>query len=910
MSVRRLFRFPWRTREEVAAEVDDELAYHLEALTADFEARGLSPEEARAQAARQFGRLDSARAMLARGDLRHWQWQKLTSWFSALEQDTRFGLRQLARNPGFTTVATLTLALGVGANTLAFSTLYGSLFRRLPFPDPSQLVLLQVEQRRTDQSAERFQWTYRQWRWIEQADLPVTSIAEYDGPVGINVSGIGATERVRGEVVSAKYFQTLGVAASLGRTFAPEDNAVPGARPVALIGYGLWRRRFGEDPHVVGQTIRANGVALEIVGVLPPGFHGVTGVAQVWIPDMMAPQVTYDGYLTSNDTFHTVVARLRARSTVAMLRAALEPLGQRLAAADPTAETLEGGAALRVLAQGLSEVGIDPARRHSVILLFGAVWLVLAVACVNLAALQLARSRVRGRELAVRKALGAGRGRLARQLVTEGALLGVLGCALGVALASPCAALLRRIQPVRYPAWGNMYNAVSEFASINLNAQVLLFALLVSFVTMILVALAPALTASRGGIARDLGQGAREESGAGWTLRRPGALSILTVTEIALALVLAVGAGLVLESFARAQNRGFGFEPADVLTFSIDPHDPTYSQADAPARITPVLEAVRRVPGIEMASVSSCTPLMACGRHDVYVVGGDGSGTLVGVQYTSADHFKTLGIPVRRGRSFTAADRAGAPRVIIINQTAARQFFPSRDPIGQRVVFDDTVLLSQPDSAWQIVGVVGDVTYWPVEGPPHPDFYFPYRQRSYANTYVFVRTELPAASIMPALRAAVAEVDPDLPLDDVATMEQRVGRALSGHRFVAYILAGFAALAFALAAVGVYGVASYSVSQRTHEMGVRLALGAAPRDVFRLIVTEGTALALAGVLTGLALALVTTHLLRASLYEVSATDPLAFGLGASTVGLAALLATVVPARRATKVDPITSLKAD
>jgi putative ABC transport system permease protein len=910
MSMRRLFRFPWKAPRDVAAEVDEELAFHLDALTDDLIARGMTPEHARAEAGRRFGALDRARRALGRADGAYQRRRRRTAWLHALAQDARYGARQLRRNPGFTTIAVVTLALGVGANTLAFSVLYGSLFRHLPFAHPDQLVLLQVEQHRPDQSVQRFQWTYRQWRWIAEARLPLGVVGEYDGPVGINLSGTRGAERVQSEVVSPGYFKTLGITALAGRTFVADDNAAPGIRPVALIGYGLWLRRFGGDPHVLGQVIRGNGVPLVIVGVLPRGFRGVTGVADVWIPDMMAPQVSFDGYLTSTDTFHSVLARLAPGATLSALRAELEPLGPALAAADPTAETLEGATALRILARPLADVGIDPGRRRSAILLFGAVWLVLAVACVNLAALQLSRSRVRARELAVRAALGAGRGRLTRQLVTEGALLGLLGCACGIALASPGAALLRRLQPVRFPSWGNLYNAVSEFASIELSPQVLLFALAVSLATVVLVSVVPALRVSRPGLVRDLRQGTGSDGGAGWTLRRPGALAVFTVIELALALVLAVSAGLLVKSLARVQDRHFGFDPANVLTFYIDPHDPTYTQTNAPARITPLLEAVQRVPGVESASVSSCTPLSACGRHDVYVVGGDGRGTLVGVQYAAATHFRTLHIPVLQGRAFTTADRIGAPRVIIINQTGAQRLFPHEDPIGRRVVFDDTGSLSQPDSAWQIVGVVGDVTYWPVEGPPHADFYFPYRQRTYANTFVFVRTRLPASSIVPALRAAVAAVDPDLPLDGIATMERRMDRAFSGHRFLAYVLAGFAALAFGLAAVGVYGVASYSVSQRSREMGVRLALGAAPADVFRLVAREGAALGVLGLAGGLALALVVTRLLRASLYDVNVTDPLVFGTGVVIVGLATLLAVVVPAWRATRVDPLISLKAD
>jgi len=910
MSMRRLFRFPWKTSRDVTAEVDEELAFHLAALTDDLMARGMTPERARAEAERRFGGVDAARVTLGRADRRHWRARNLTNWVVAIGQDVRYGLRQLGHNPGFTTVAVLTLALGVGANTLAFSVLYGSLFRRLPFAQSERLVLLQVEQHRADRAVERFQWTYRQWRWIAGLNLPVTSMGEYDGPVGLNLSGTGDAERVQSEVVSPGYFRTLGISALLGRTFVAEDNDAPGVRPVALIGYGLWLRRFGGDPHVLGRTFRANGVPLTVVGVLPRGFRGVTDVSDVWIPDMMAPQVSFAGYLTSNDTFHGVLVRLAPGITLGVLRTALEPLGRTLAVADPTAETLEGAASLRILARRLSEVGIDPGRRRSAVLLFGAVWLVLAVACVNLAALLLSRSRVRARELAVRTALGAGRGRLVRQLLTEGALLGFLGCAFGLALAFPGAHLLRTVQPVRFPTWGNLYNAVSEFASIELSPLVLLFALLVSLITVVLVSVVPALRASRPGLARDLRPGSGADSDAGWTLRRPGALSVFMVVEVALALVLAVGAGLLLKSLARVQDRSFGFDPANVLTFYIDPHDPTYSQAGAPARITPVLEAVQRVPGVEAASVSSCTPLSACGRHDVYILGGDGRGTLVGVQYVAPDHFKTLGIPLVQGRTFTPADRAGAPRVIIINQTGARRLFPHEDPVGRRVVFDDTGSLSQPDSAWQIVGVVGDVTYWPVEGPPHTDFYFPYLQRTYANTFVFVRTRLPAASIVPRLRTAVSGVDPDLPLDGIATMETRMGRAFSGHRFIAYVLAGFAMIAFLLAGVGVYGVASYSVSQRGREMGVRLALGAAPGDVFRLVTLEGAALGLIGLLAGSAIALAGTRLLRASLYDVSATDPSVFGAGVVIVGAAALLAVVVPAARATRVDPMTSLRAE
>ncbi len=829
--------------------------------------------------------------------------------------DLRHAVRQLRASPGFAWAAILTLALGAGANAVGFSVLRGALLRRLPFADPDRLAMVQVVRVNQDGSRERYPWwSWPQYRWLREraGDSPLPETAVYD-PEGVNLTDGGEPIRVRSEVVSGGYFELLGVRPAVGRTFAPAEDSVPGRNPVVILGHDLWRRRFAGDPSILGRSVRANGVALDVVGVMPAGFGGVSGEAELWIPAMMAPLVAWDRMLTSTDPALTLVARLPAGRSAATVQAAMQPLGDPLRRALPDVESADGAAALEFGVRPLAEVGIDPARRRSAILLFAAVWLVLGVACVNLAALQLGRSQTRAREFAVREALGCRRARLLRQLLTESLVLAAAGGAVSLLLALGAGRLLRAIAPVRMPGPANFYARVSEFAAVRIDGVVLLFALAMAWLTAVLVGVLPVL--GRRELGGALRTGVRASS-PGWSLRRPGALAMLTAIEIALAVALATGAGLLIRSFDQAKALKPGFDGSHVITFRIEPADPTFSTSRAPSLITPVLDAVRRVPGVVSATVSMCTPFMAtCGRHAMYPaepappVHSEAEAE-TGIHYVASDHFSTLRIPLREGRAFSPADRAGAPRVAIVNEAAARRFWPGLDPVGQRLVLDDPKLLAFPDSMLQVVGVVGDVTYWPVEASPGPDLYLPYLQFTYASTYVMARTSGSPLALVPALRAAVRSASPDLPVEDVRTMDERAALTLSGRRFVAWVLGAFAALSLGLAAVGVYGVASWSVTCRTREMGVRMALGAAPGRVFRLVLAQGMAIATVGLVAGGALAAALSALLRSQLYGTSATDPLMLGAGMGVVAIAAVLAVAIPAGRATRVEPVEALRSE
>ncbi|MEP6689562.1 MAG: ABC transporter permease [Gemmatimonadaceae bacterium] len=828
-----------------------------------------------------------------------------------LVHDLRLAARAVRRNPGFALTVALTLALGVGANTAMFSVADASLLRPPPFADASRIVMLYRTQAGDDRVVHRTRWSYPRFSLLRAKLSMVEHTAAFNRGT-VNLGGDEAPERVEGESVSPEYFAALRVPPVAGRTFLPEEDSTALAHPVIVLGHALWMRRFGRDPSVVGRTLRASGVPLTIVGVMPAGFSGLTGRAEYWVPHSMAPALHYRDHLTSEQNFISVIGRLK--SGVSRERAEAE-LGVAIAAVNaelPSPSTREWTRSATLMP--LDEARRDPGRRNATLVLFGAVGLVLLIACVNLANLFLVRGVSRARETAIRLALGASRGRLVRQLVTESAVLALLGGALGVALAVPGTQLLVSTLAPRMASGANDWGALSEFLDVRIDNRALGFALAVSLATGILVGLFPAL--------RDTGARSASLTGAlksgtrAWTRGpRLSAQGLLVVSQIALALVLLVGAGLLLESFARLRGVAPGFDPEHVITFWINPGEARYTTSDAPALIAGVLERVRAVPGVEAATVSRCTPYMTtCANTGLYIDGRDngapGTQPSVGRHYVGADHFRTLRVPVLRGRTFTERDRAGAPGVAIINQTAARTYWPGEDPIGRRIWFSGSSGFGSRDSAATIVGVVGDVRYWPLDEPIAPDIYTPYAQFTYPSTIVMVRSIVAPTLLVPALRAAVRAADHDLPIYDVQTLSARAGSATADARFNAIALAGFALLALVLAAVGIYGVMAHSIAQRTRELGLRLALGATRGNLVAMVGREGMRLSLGGIVAGIVAALALTRLLRSLLFGVSATDPFVFAAIAGLVATIALVASLLPARAATRISPMTALKSD
>jgi putative ABC transport system permease protein len=816
-----------------------------------------------------------------------------------LARDLRYAARALARTRGVSVAAMLTLALGIGATTTMFAVVHAALWRPLPFDDADSLVMLYVTRTTPSDGRMRLRWSRPV---IEQlrGTASFEAIASFSSATIAVAGGADAPEQMDGEVVAPSYFRVMRVSPALGRPFLDEEDGAAGAHPVAIISDRLWRRRFNADPALVGGTVRVNDVALTIVGVMPPTFSGLSGRADVWVPRTMAPILTYSEYLTSPQHFISVVARLRRGVSATLATAELAAMRDRFADRERPPDAQWGALALPV-----REARVDPTLRRSVLMLLAAAVCVLLIACVNVAALMLARGRARRREIAIRLAIGSDRRRLVQQLLTEAALLAAIAGVAGVLFAAWSVEVLASASPATIASFINDYLAVASFAAPRLDVRVVGFAFAATIGTTVLFALLPALDASRQDLATVLRHDDR-------TASRGKALPALVVSEIALAVLLLTAAGLLIESFTRIASRRAGFEPDRVITFWIRPPNSRYAPADGPAIVERMLTRIEQVPGVDAAAVNRATPFMGGSRSTVFFPdrpNDRASAPPVGRHYVSADYFRALGIPVRAGRTLTVADRAGRPPVAVVNESGARRFWPGENPIGKRVWFGTTTgPFSDRDHAVEIVGVVGDVKYFGADDAIGADFYTSYLQFAYPDTMVMVKARGAAEALVPALRAAVASVDAAVPIYDVMSLDDRVSAALARPRFNAALAGAFAASALLLAAIGVYGVLSYSVSARMREIGVRVALGADARRVIALVVGDGMRLAIAGAAIGVAGAIAVTRLMQGLLAGVAPTDPRILSAGAIVMLAVAAIAAWLPARRASAVDPIVVLR--
>ncbi|PYQ73706.1 MAG: hypothetical protein DMG01_22045 [Acidobacteria bacterium] len=814
--------------------------------------------------------------------------------------DVRYALRTFARMRGVAAVAVVTLALGIAATTTMFSVAYAALLRPLPFTAVDRLVILYISRSTPREGTVRLRWSKPVIDIVGAvAPYAFESIATFTS-TNISLSGGEQTpEQVDGETVSPDYFDTLRVSPIAGRVFAGEDDAV------VLISERLWRRRFNADPSIVGRNIRLNDDPLTVAGVLPASFTGLNGKSDVWIPRALAPRLIYSDYLTTPQHFINVVARLRAGTTLGQANAALATIGPSLADADGPRDARWSAMALPI-----GDARIDPTLRRSVFVLLAAASCVLLIACVNVAGLLLARARTREREMAVRLAIGSSRGRLVRQLLTEALLLAVASAAFGVLLAEWGVEVFARTSPAIIASARNDYGVFAPFAAPALDVRVLLFTLLITVATTIACGLTPALQASRPTLVPALKEDVRTGGG------RHRALGGLVIAEVALAVLLLTASGLLLESFAGMQQLRAGFAPDGVLTFWVRPPNSRYAPADGPAIIERVLARIEQVPGVVSAAVNRATPFMGGARTTVFFPDrpvDPRTAPSVGRHYVSAAYFRTLGVPLVAGRLLTAADRKGRPPVTVINETAARRFWPGENPIGKHVWFGSATGFTDPSNPVEVVGIVGDVPYDGVASGSafsafHPDFYTSYLQFSYPDTIVLVKTRGDTAAIVPALRSAVASVDQSMPIFDLQTLDERVSVALARPRFNASVVALFAGAALLLAAIGVYGMLSYSVSSRLREIGIRLALGADAARVLRLVLADGLRLTAAGGGIGLAAALVAWRLLRGWLIGVADLDPRLLVFVAAAMALVASAAALLPARRASAVDPAIVLR--
>jgi putative ABC transport system permease protein len=805
-------------------------------------------------------------------------------------QDLRFAARMLWKNPAFTVVAVIALALGVGANTAIFSVVNAVLLKPLAYANPGELVLINHNYRKIDLKASVSAPGYAHYRDNAKSFSDVSAFTAWN----VNLTGEGEPERLEGMTVTANLFPMLGAHAAQGRTFSAEESQ-PGNNKVVVLSDAFWRRRFGGLSGVVGKTITLNGENYTVAGIMPPGFQFGRELGpgpDIWSPIAFTPQDLNPNNLTNE--YLAVLARLKPGVTAEQAQAELDSIAVNLRRQYmPGADESNWGLLLTPLDESI--VGNI---RTALLVLLGAVLLVLLIACANVANLLLARAASRQKEVAVRMALGASRWRLVRQLLTESLLLALAGGSLGLLLAMWCVDLLLKLNNTMIPRTGE----------IGLDRNVLLFTLGVSLLTGIVFGLAPAFQASKVNLQNTLKEGGRS----GRAGIRRGVRNALVVAEISLAVVLLVGAGLLIRSFLQLQQVNPGFQPQGVLAMQVSLPPTKYAERPQKAAFAQqMLDEVRALPGVKSAAAITSLPMSGWNQSGSFRIEGkvieQGQSSPHGDRWLATDeYFQTMSIPLVRGRYFEAHDTADAPGVVIIDEELARKYWPGEDPVGKRITFEGGA--QQP--RWrEVVGIVGHVKNERLEGESRVQYYVPYAQRANsADLFVVARTDGDPASLAGAVRGAIMSVDKDLPVYRVMTMEQMVSDSLAQRRFSMFLLGVFAALALVLAVVGLYGVMSYAVAQRTHEIGLRLALGAQAMDILKMIVGQGMFLVGVGLAAGLVGALALTRVMTSLLYGVSATDPLTYVGIALLLAVVALVASYVPARRATKVDPMIALR--
>ncbi len=861
-------------RETVIDDIDDELRLHIEMETETNIGRGMPPEEARAAALRGFGNLGRFKdvAYEIRGG----------GMLEILWQDLRYGVKILWKNPGFTSVAVLTLALGIGANSTIFSFVNGILLRPLPYERPERLVLLNetVPRRGITSMGVSFP-NFLDWR--EQNNV-FEDIAAYDDR-SFTLAGTGEPEQATGGIISSGLFEILGVAPILGRTFRPEEDR-PNNDTVVILSHGLWQRRFGSNPAIIGQSITINNRPRTVVGVMPPGFK-FPDVADLWVP--MALDTTM---WTRNDHGLSAIARLKDGVTLEQARSEMVAVARHIEEQNPVTNE---GLSLDVLNLRQALVGDY---RQALLILLGVVGFVLLIACANVANLLLARTSARQKEMAIRAALGASRWRVIRQLITESLLLGVMGGGLGLVLAVWGLDLLLAAVPIEFPFW----------MKFNLDGRVLGFTTAVSLLTGIIFGVAPALQASKVDLNETLKEGGRSgTTDAGRRRLR----SLLVVAEVALSLVLLVGAGLMMRSLLRLQQVNPGLNPKNVLTMTVSLPQAKYHEPEKQsAFFHQLLERVRALPGVEAAGAVSNLPLSGSNWGRSLTVEGRpvlsvGQAPFINHCVITPNYFRAMGIPLLMGRDFTEADAKDALKVTIVDERLAREYWPNDSPLGKRIRFGPP----EDNEPWHtIVGVVGEVRHARLDLVARESIYVPYLQIPQRGMALTVRTATNPLSLAAAVRNQVRELDHDQPVANVMPMTEVVSKSVWQPRLYTILFGVFAAVALILAAVGIYGVLSYAVTQRTHEIGIRIALGAQTRDVLILVLGHGLLLALTGVVIGLGAACALTRLMAGLLYGVSATDVVTYaGISGLLTGVA-LLACYIPARRATRVDPVIALR--
>ena len=798
--------------------------------------------------------------------------------------DIRYALRNLLRRPTFTLIAVVTLALGIGANTAIFSAINALLLKPLPFPELDRVVAI---------------WDKLPSRGVMHNEVAVANYLDWQSQTqsfdqlalfrwwSANLTGIDPPERIQGFLVTANFLDVTGIKPSMGRNFLPEENQ-PGKDQVAIITHSLWQRRFGGDPNILNKTITVNSIVRTVVGVMPERFNYPKG-AEVYAPIPMTPEL-----MKSRDGHgYYVIGRLKSGSSIQSAQAEIDNIMARLEQQFPETNKGWGSTVFPIVA--------DTVRMYDTALwvMMAAVGFVLLIACANVANLMLARASGRQREIAVRTALGAGRWRIVRQLLTESVIVALIGGVLGILIGFWGIDALRAANP------GDAAKYAPGWYQLGINPTVLLFTLGLSVVSGIVFGLAPALQVSKPNLNSSLKEGTRGTSSASHRLR-----SSLVVFEVALSLMLLVGAGLLTRSFLSLLKTDPGFNPDNVLTMNLVLPRAKYKDEPAAAAFyNDLVQRVKAQPGVESAAFVNYLPLGGANSSDSYLVEGEpepAPGQEHDGRYRVAtpDYFRTMEISIVRGRAFTEQDKAGAQPVVIVNETLARRHWPGQDPLGKRIRFYGPL----DKAPWmQIVGVIKDVKH-ELNIPVEPEYYRPHAQDSWNAMVLVARTKVDPASLSAALRQQVWAIDKDQPVFDVKTMQEVRSTSVALYSMSSVMLAIFAGIALVLATIGIYGVMAFAVTQRTQEIGIRMALGARTADVLKLVVAHGMKLALLGMVIGLAGSWGLTRFIEKLLVGVQPTDLLTFSLVSVCLLVAAFVACYLPARRATKVDPLVALR--
>jgi putative ABC transport system permease protein len=802
-----------------------------------------------------------------------------------LFKDLHYAIRTLLKRPGFTAAAIITLALGIGGSTAIFTVVDAALLRGLPYKSPDRLYHL-WESTPQKEFAQR-EFSYPDYQDYQQNQI-LEGVAAYTGGGGI-MTGRGEPQRIFSPSASANFFSLLGVEPLIGRTFQPGEDK-PGAPPVVVLTYGMWQRSFGGDQGILGQPLTLNGINYTVVGVLPPSFQFALRPADLWRTYQPTPAQLQRRFMHGTN----LIGRLKPGVSVAQTQSELSAIASRI---EQENKESHAGTGLRLISLQEQVVGqVKPI----LMVLLAAVGFVLLIACANVASLLLTRSLARQKEVAIRAALGASRWRVIRQLLTESLLLSLVGGAAGLVVAYWGVRGLVAIMPA------NQLNALPFLTTLHLDASILAFSFGLSLLTGIIFGLAPALQSSRPDVNEVLKEGGRNTAGgAGHRLR-----SAFVMTEVALAVVLLVGAGLMMKSLLRLLESNVGFNPQNVLTMTVALPAAKYTDANRQVSFFEQLnQRVRSLPGVNGVGTVNILPLQGGNTTRVHVEGDPvpppGQELEANIRTVDESYFPALGVPLIAGRAFDERDNADAPAVVIIGKSMADRIFAGRDPIGRKLVYANV-----QNPPIMIVGVVGDVKIGGLDDAIRPVIYYPFRQSASTVTNLVVRTDGDPTALAAAIRNEARAQEPEIAVFNVLAMEQIISQSPAAfmRRFPAVLIGIFAGVALLLASVGIYGVISYSVSQQTHHIGVRMALGAQASDIFKMVLREGLTLALAGMALGVLAALGLMRLLRSLLFEVQTTDATTFALVLATLLVVALFACYIPARRATKVDPLVALR--